>query len=209
MKAKTIIFLLALSYCVSARGQRFHGLYANVEYQTNFQKSVFNGTLDYEIRFTIDSTIKLASIGLGGGWHLPTWTNVNSDGNKTFLVDVKLSWALDQGYVCYFYMSDRYPTWYFASHYRFNFDFERQYICPEIGYNFQLARWFLISPSLNFYWNIRQSENWKSGFYPTIKIIFNHDHDPHTKFTWRRSKNKNEVRSTFILPDSPKKRAYN
>lgn len=192
-----LIFLLSLNLQCSA--QRFHGLYANFEYQTNFSKSVLNGTLDYEIRFTVDSMYKLASLGLGGGWH----------SDNTFLADIKLSWALDQRWICYFFTSDRYPTWYISSHYRFSFGFDRQYICPELGYNFQIARWFLISPSLNYYWNIRQSTDWKSGFFPTIKIIFNYDHDPRYKIIWPKSKNRREVRLTFILPDSQKKPANN
>lgn len=131
-------------------------------YQTNFQKQYYNLGLSYRARIVLMKRINLFYFGGGINYY-----------KQDYLIDANIKYAISQGYISNFGTNnERFATFYFGLHYKFNNQSNLHFLSPEFGYNFYILPHLYISPSINYFINLNQKERFTKGIYPTITAKF-------------------------------------
>jgi hypothetical protein len=155
-----IILLFSVTYC---QGQElFHRLYTGIGYETNFDVDIINLNLECDFMVPVFSKFKIVTFGAGADFWI----------NNDFLFDTKISYSISQEYVCHWSWNETYSALFIACHYKFLNQFNKQYICPELGYNVWTSSRFFLTPSLSYYFNLKSNDDWKESVYLGFKIKY-------------------------------------
>ncbi len=155
-----ITFILLASLC---QAQKYHGFYTDFGYETNLSKHAFNLDMNYQFSPIIGFRPKLVAIGVGTEYFF----------DKELIMDTKIIYPLKQVAMFHLYWMNEFPSWYIATHYKFSIQLDKQFICPELGYNFPIdySRLFLL-PIINHFIDLKSNKNGLKNFFAAFKIKY-------------------------------------
>ncbi len=128
--------------------------------------------LQFEPRLDTSGRHLLFVVGVGGEYFF----------DKTLLFDSKILWPLfSREHVGHVYKingirgakSQSLPVCFISGHYMFDTKFQKQYICPELGYNFNhVLGNIAITPSIYYYFPLHSSNAWIENIFFSLKFIY-------------------------------------
>ncbi|HWY98603.1 MAG TPA: hypothetical protein VNY36_05935 [Bacteroidia bacterium] len=158
----SLVILITLFALTQAKGQ-FNACYINAGYHTDISTNNINLGLIYELSPTVDSIYKLVAFSAGIEY---------SFNNTQPLIETGIYYALRQEWICYVYMGERYSTWFVAAHYKFTPQLDKQFICPEFGYDCWIDTHFFIAPSINYYYDLKSMESAFKSIYLGLEVRY-------------------------------------
>lgn len=159
---KKCFLIISIASYIVTDGQNVRKMILGVAYQTNIVKHNVNLNFNYEFTVKTRYDSKLIEVGAGTEYFLC----------RDFLIDTKLSYGLKYINVCHLKWTEKFTTWFVAAHYKFSETFKKQYACPEIGINFNRNLYYRITPSIQYYFDVRMPQNITNSIYLAVKLSF-------------------------------------